>query len=574
MILHGSRYHLVTLVLLSVLAGSALAVWPQPRAISRGTGTVRLSKRFCIVIDKEDERLFKAKISDLAQAIKRSQSRVQHDTHALLKLDRGASYLQSVREAAVLTTLSLSIKPEGRRRPITYETNLPYEKQDESYTLTVPARCSKGLCTGTLTAETTLGLLRGLTTFEQLVYSFPSNVKSKSKFIIDMPIKIEDKPAFPHRAFMLDTSRNFYSIGDIFRTLDTMSSVKLNVFHWSVRVVHATDSQSWPLSLPAFPELAKAGAYSHDQIYSTSDIKRVQKYANLRGISVLLEIDMPGHTASIADAYPQYVACANQDWTKYANEPPTGQLKLGDAETRKFASAVVKDASSLMKSPYFSIGGDEINEVCYQIDPTTSAALKQRSISSLLKTFFDSVHGVLEVAKKTPVVWEDIVLKHNVSAGGKKAIVMTWISATSVQALVQKGYRVVHASSDYLYLDCGGGAWVGGTTGNSWCDPFKSWQKMYSFDPYAKITSSQRRLIMGGETLLWSEQSDGSNLDPTTWPRAAAAAEVFWTNNASRRAIDALPRLHDWRYRAVQRGVAAIPIGPEYCALRPGACNL
>ncbi|KDE09594.1 hypothetical protein MVLG_00002 [Microbotryum lychnidis-dioicae p1A1 Lamole] len=569
MILHGSRYHLVTLVLLSVLAGSALAVWPQPRAISRGTGTVRLSKHFCIVIDKEDERLLKAKILDLAQAIQRSQSRIQRDTHALLKLDRGASYLKSVREAAVLTTLSLSIKPEGRRRPITYETNLPYEKQDESYTLTVPARCSKGLCTGTLTAETTLGLLRGLTTFEQLVYSFPSSVKSKSKFIIDMPIKIEDKPAFPHRAFMLDTSRNFYSIGDIFRTLDTMSSVKLNVFHW-----HATDSQSWPLSLPAFPELAKAGAYSHDQIYSTSDIKRVQKFANLRGISVLLEIDMPGHTASIAEAYPQYIACPNQDWTKYANEPPTGQLKLGDAETRRFASAVVKDASSVMKSPYFSVGGDEINEACYQIDPTTSAALKQRSISSLLKTFFDSVHGVLEVAKKTPVVWEDIVLKHNVSAGGKKAIVMTWISANSVQSLVQEGYRVVHASSEYLYLDCGGGAWVGGTTGNSWCDPFKSWQKIYSFDPYANITSSQRRLIMGGETLLWSEQSDGSNLDPTTWPRAAAAAEVFWTNNASRRAIDALPRLHDWRYRAVQRGVAAIPIGPEYCALRPGACNL
>ncbi|SCV68294.1 BQ2448_415 [Microbotryum intermedium] len=569
MVLHGSRAYLVTLVLLSVL-GSVIAVWPRPHAISRGSGTVRLSQHFRIVIDKGDERLCKAKIADvsdmvngalsplresLAQAIQRSQSRVQHDTHALLRVDRGASYLKSVKDASVLTTLSLSITREGRRRPITYETNFPYEKQDESYTLTVPARCKKGLCTGTLAAKTTLGLLRGLTTFEQLVYSFPPSVKSNAKFIIDMPVKIEDKPAFPHRAFMLDTN--------ILRTLDTMSSVKLNVFHW-----HATDSQSWPLSLPAFPELAKAGAYSHDQIYSTSDIKRVQKYANLRGISVLLEIDMPGHTASIADSHPQYVACANHDWTKYANEPPTGQLKLGDANTRRFASAVVKDASSLMSSPYFSIGGDEINEACYQIDPTTSAALRQRSLSSLLKSFFDSVHGVLETAKKTPVVWEDIILKHNVQAGGKKAIVMAWISASSVQALVQKGYHVIHAASDYLYLDCGGGAWVGGTTGNSWCE------RIYSFDPYANITCSQRRLIMGGEALLWSEQSDGSNLDPTTWPRAAAAAEVFWTNNASRSAIEALPRLHDWRYRAVNRGVAAIPIGPEYCALRPGACNL
>ncbi|GJJ15520.1 hypothetical protein Clacol_009798 [Clathrus columnatus] len=128
---------------------------------------------------------------------------------------------------------------------------------------------------------------------------------------------------------------------------------------------------------------------------------------------------------------------------------------------------------------------------------------------------------------------------------------------------------------------------------NSWCDPFKTWQKAYSFDPLANITESEQHLILGGthsfefclrehksqhtlnlgEQLLWTEQSGPENLDPIVWPRAAASAEVFWTG-ANRNVSEALSRLHEFRYRLVQRGVNAINLQPQWCALRPHECDL
>ncbi|KAG9122433.1 N-acetyl-glucosamine-6-phosphate deacetylase, partial [Ceratobasidium sp. 392] len=123
--------------------------------------------------------------------------------------------------------------------------------------------------------------------------------------------------------------------------------------------------------------------------------------------------------------------------------------------------------------------------------------------------------------------------------------------------------------------DCGGGGWVGTfPSGNSWCDPFKTWQKIYSFDPLnGTTTGDQASLILGGQSLLWTEQSDPSNLDSQLWPRAASTAEVFWTG-ANRNVTEALPRLHDVRYRMVQRGVRAIALQPEWCAIRPYLCDL
>ncbi|MBW0572005.1 hypothetical protein O181_111720, partial [Austropuccinia psidii MF-1] len=121
----------------------------------------------------------------------------------------------------------------------------------------------------------------------------------------------------------------------------------------------------------------------------------------------------------------------------------------------------------------------------------------------------------------------------------------------------------------------GVGEWLGNTpNGTSWCDPFKTWQKIYSFDPFNNITVAQRKLILGGQALLWSEQSDEQNLDSVVWPRALSTAEVYWTgNNRPRSVVEALPRMHDMRYRLVQRGVRATPLQPHWCAVNPGKCN-
>ena len=128
---------------------------------------------------------------------------------------------------------------------------------------------------------------------------------------------------------------------------------------------------------------------------------------------------------------------------------------------------------------------------------------------------------------------------------------------------------------------------------NSWCDPFKTWQKSYSFDPVANLTEPEATLIMGGmcrrhpqeshtltpfsftigQHLLWTEQSGPQNLDSIVWPRAASSAELFWSGPGNDLSL-ALPRLHETAYRFRQRGVQAISLQPEWCALRPGVCDL
>jgi hexosaminidase len=428
--------------------------------------------------------------------------------------------------------------------------------------LTVPADGSAA----TLKANSTLGLFRGLTTFGQLWYDLDNMT-----YTIEAPISITDAPAYPYRGLMLDTARNYFPVSDILRTLDAMSWVKMTTFHW-----HMVDSQSFPLEVPEFPELSAKGAYGSSSVYSPSDVQNIVQYAAARGIDVLPEVDTPGHTAIIAEAYPEHIACPGATpWATYANEPPAGQLRFASAETTNFTSSLLSAISSRFPGKYFSTGGDELNTKCYDIDDSTQSDLQSsgKTLEQALDTFTQASHEVLTSAGKTPVVWEEMVLNFNVTLPNN-TIVMVWISSADAEAVAAKGFRMVHAPSDYFYLDCGAGGWVGDAPAtNSWCDPFKTWQKSYTFDPTANLTEAQAQLVLGGEQLLWTEQAGPANLDPKIWPRAASSAELFWTGPGGN-VSQALPRLHDLSYRFTQRGVAAIALQPQWCALRPGACDI
>ncbi|GAA5866405.1 hypothetical protein JCM1840_001305 [Sporobolomyces johnsonii] len=580
-----------TLVGLSCVSPS-YALWPAPRSLKTGSTPVQLGQGFEIVLS---EGLSGAAPSDLVAAVELAMEQVKKDRLERLIVGRGESDRDAVSKSPTLSKLELELvslsssASASNVSSISEEAHKPYEELDESYTLSIPSTSSShnkkrgpfardgGALTASLKANTTLGLARGLQTFTQLVYALPG---AGTLYIPDAAIEIEDRPAFAHRAFMLDTARNFYPVADILRTLQTMASVKLNVFHW-----HATDSQAWPLLIPAFPELSKKGAYDGGEVYGPEDVKEVQRVAGGLGITVLLEIDMPGHTASVQYSHPDYIACFEASpWATYANEPPSGQLRLGDEAVLEFSKTLVKSATAMLDSKYFSTGGDEINTACYTSDPVTGRILNSSSSSldDLLGTFVAGVHETVRAEGKTPVVWEELVLDHGLELG-QDTIVLVWVSSANIRATANLGYRIIHAASDYLYLDCGQGGWVGDNVeGNSWCDPFKTWQKIYSFDPFTNLTTAQHAQVLGGETLLWSEQTDANNLDSVVWPRAAAGAEVWWTGGAlngttsaaTRNVSEALPRLHDWRYRAVNRGVRAVPLQPHYCALRPGACDL
>lgn len=160
------------------------------------------------------------------------------------------------------------------------------------------------------------------------------------------------------------------------------------------------------------------------------------------------------------------------------------------------------------------------------------------------------------------MVWQEQILDHDVGLAGTDTVVLVWTNSKAIADVVEQGNPLVHAASDYFYLDCGAGGWLGDFLGASWCDyvsyavlPPSSltvadslacrWQQMYSFDPTANMTASQAESVLGGQANLWSEQTDETNLEEVVWPRAAAMAEVFWTGKADQRdATEALHRLH------------------------------
>jgi hexosaminidase len=555
------------LLLVSVHIPIVLSLWPIPRSLDTGSTALKLSPDFAITTSFSS-----AVPQDIQDAISRTSDFLKNDKLKRLVPGRGKSDDSALSSAAVLPGLVLSWAAEEPSEIPTIASEAVKEigTREEAYSLVIPTDGKPA----ELRSNSSLGLFRGLTTFEQIWFD-----RQGERYTLEAPFDIEDSPAFPYRGLMLDTARNYFPVDDIKRTLDAMSWVKMSTFHW-----HIVDSQSFPLVLEEMPEISEAGAYSEDEVYRPEDVQSIVQYAAARGIDVLMEIDTPGHTSIIFESHPEHIACHEASpWRSFANEPPAGQLRLANEATTKFTADLITAASKNLPSKYFSTGGDELNTNCYDKDEQTQNDLKAsgKTFEQALGAFVQATHKALEDVGKTPVVWEEMILEHELGLSNE-TIALVWLSSEHAASVADKGFRLVHAPSDFFYLDCGAGEWLGNNPqGNSWCDPFKTWQKAYTFDPLASIPDAQQSLVLGGQQLLWTEQASPSNMDSIIWPRAAVSAEVFWTGNSlpdgsSRKDSGkvALPRLNELGERMVNRGVRAIALQPQWCILRPGACDI
>ncbi|KAG0182918.1 hypothetical protein DFQ28_003647 [Apophysomyces sp. BC1034] len=490
---------------------------------------------------------------------------------------------------------------------------------DESYSLDI-TKDAKAV----LEAETVWGALRGLETFSQLVQSRTEKKEEDEEsdedqdeeeeedgfeglFIPEVPIHIKDSPVYSHRGLMLDTSRNYFPVEDILRTLDAMEYNKLNVFHW-----HITDSHSFPIKLDSVRQLAQRGAYKlHGKrlVYTKQDVQRIVQYARERGIRVIPEIDMPAHTGSWALAYPDIVTCAGKhyldssgSWEKrLAAEPGTGQLNPVKDRTYSIVHQVIANVAELFPDKWFHGGGDEPVHRCWEQDKEVREYMAEHNATGddLLNLFLSKELSYIKEAEKTPVLWEDSVTNVHLPIP-KNVVLQVWANPT--QWAVKKGYKIIASNANFWYLDCGHGGWGGadlsydeqvkpaipdevsdvlekyeltdnynpsnwGGPGGDWCSPFKSWQRVYSYDLTFNLTKSEAKNVLGGEVALWSEQVDEVSLDTRLWPRSSAAAEILWSGrydqDGKKRDIDdAMPRIFDWRYRLLRRGIRAEALQP------------
>ncbi|KAK4990921.1 Glucosamine-6-phosphate isomerase (Glucosamine-6-phosphate deaminase) (GNPDA) (GlcN6P deaminase) [Elasticomyces elasticus] len=461
----------------------------------------------------------------------------------------------------------------------------------ESYSLTVSVSGEV-----MISAVTSIGLVRGLTTFTQLFFKHSDG----SVYTTLAPVAIQDAPKFQHRGLNMDVSRAYYPPAAIYRTIDALAYNKFNRLH-----LHATDSQSWTLEIPSLPLLAEKGAYEKGLSYSPAVLQQIQEYGALQGVEVYIEIDMPGHTSSIWFAYPDLIAAFNvqPNWDSYAAEPPSGTLKLNSTAVYDFLNTLFDDLLPRVSqySSYFHTGGDEVNVNAYKLDNTVGTN-DTAVLQPLIQKLVDRNHAQVRANGLIPVVWEEMLLVWNLTLGSD-VVVQSWLSDATegsqgaggkLQLLGKfhtysnKKYTNLILMATHQYLDCGHGQWLNFNPGTSsetfypyadYCSPRKNWRLMYAYDPLHGVPSDLAHLVLGGECSIWSEQTDPVNLDRNVWPRACAAAEVLWSGakdaqGQNRSQVTAAPRLSEMRERLVARGVMAEPIQMPFCTQNGSQCSL
>lgn len=476
---------------------------------------------------------------------------------------------------------------------------------DESYTLNIASSSSQVQ----ITAKTSWGALHAFTTLQQMIIS-----DGHGGLIVEQPVQIKDHPNYPYRGVMVDTGRNFISVKKLQEQIDGLALSKMNILHW-----HITDSQSWPIRLEAFPEFTK-DAYSERETYSAQDVKDVIAYARARGVRVVPEIDMPGHSASGWQQYDKdIVTCQNSWWSNdnwplhTAVQPNPGQLDVLNPKTYKAVEKVYSELSRRFSDDFFHVGGDELQTGCFNFSKTIRdwfAADSSRTYFDLNQHWVDTAMPIFTSKNNTGkkdrrlIMWEDVVLSADAAAKNvsKNVIMQSWNKGiTNIGKLTEAGYDVIVSSADFLYLDCGSGGYVTndarynvqenpdptaattsfnyGGNGGSWCAPYKTWQRIYDYDFAKNLTAAQSKHIIGASAPLWSEQVDDTIISGKMWPRAAALGELVWSGNrdpktGKKRITSFTQRMLNFREYLVANGIGATALVPKYCLQHPHACDL
>lgn len=350
--------------------------------------------------------------------------------------DRGVDYEPDVHAGEKTWVKSLAITQTDKEEKSPY--TLLAEEWDEDYCLTVSEDGD-----AEIEAKTSIGIIRALETFSQLFWQHSTGTSWYTNLA---PIKIEDSPKYPHRGILFDTSRHFFPVKDILRTLDAMSWTKLNKLH-----LHATDSQSWPLEIPSMPDLAGKGAYAKGLTYTPEDIKFIHEYAIQRGIQVIVEIDMPGHTGSIALSYPELIVAYNeQPYHWWCAQPPCGAFKMNDSRVDDFLDDLFDDFLPRVQpyTAYFHTGGDELNKNDSMLDEGIRSNSSE-VLQPLLQKWMDRNHKRVRNHGLVPMVWEEMALEWNITLGDD-VIVQSWLGGEAISEITAMGHKVIDSNYNFF----------------------------------------------------------------------------------------------------------------------------
>jgi len=485
-------------------AGQAtIAVIPQPVRLAPGTGSFAITAATKIYVGPKNDELRRIGQS-LSQEIGRATGVQPPVVQAAPGKQRtGTIYLK-------LSAPADTLGPEG-------------------YTLSVqPAQVL-------LAANQPQGLFLGTQTIRQLL-------PAKRTAGASLPaVEVADKPRYNWRGMHLDVSRHFFPVEFVKQYIDYLALHKMNTFHW-----HLTDDQGWRIEIKKYPKLTTLGGFregtlighygakvpEYDNVryggfYTQEQVKEVVKYAQDRYITVVPEIEMPGHVLAALTAYPE-LSCTGgpfkvgQTWGVYDDI-----FCAGNEQTFAFLQDVLTEVMPLFPSKVVHIGGDEAPKTRWKVCPKCQARIKAEHLKDeheLQSYFVQRMEKFVNSKGKTIMGWDEIL------EGGlaPNAAVMSWRGMEGGTAAAKQKHQVVMTPGEFVYFDHAQGAAsleplnIGG---------YLPLEKVYSFEPTPpELTADERQYILGAQANLWTEYIPTTQqVEYMVLPRMSALAEVLWT---------------------------------------------
>ena len=488
-----------------------ISIIPMPNSVFPKTGSFELSRQTAIVIRSEEDRALANLLND----------RLQQDLG-----------------------FRLTIKRRGNRNAILLsESIIDYTVPEGGYELSVDRNRIR------IFALEPVGRFYAVQSLLQLFGAVDRGV-------VSVPcVSIADEPRFPYRGMHLDVGRHFMPVEFVKKYIDLMSQYKFNYFHW-----HLTEDQGWRIEIKKYPRLTEIGSkrpethvgfYSetfrgdgvpHEGYYTQEQVRDVVAYAKARYVTVIPEIEMPGHSSAALAAYPE-LSCKPDD--KYHVQMTWGTFRevyCPNERTFKFLEDVISEVVALFPdSPYIHIGGDEVLTDMWKDSPDVRALMEREHLKDLHEVqgyFVRRMERFISSKGKKIIGWEEI-LDDNLAPS---AIVMSWQGFKSGIAAARAHHDVIMAPTDFTYFDYLQGDAAKEPVGQPYLLPL---EKVYSFDPVPKdLNAEEARYIIGGQGNVWTEyMKTPAAVEYMAFPRMLALSEVLWSQPQNKNYADFQRRL-------------------------------
>ena len=408
----------------------------------------------------------------------------------------------------------------------------------EGYALTVTAQGIR------ISSAGQAGLFYGVQSLRQLLppQIFAASPVSGVAWTVPC-VTIEDHPRFSWRGLMLDSGHDFQNKDFVIRFIDLMALHKLNLFHW-----HLTDLGDWSMEIHGRPRLLDAatrGPGVKPGHYTQDEVREVIAYAAARHITILPEIDMPGHEPPALLAYPELDCQQPRGVDRNGKPNRPWEFCVGNEQTYEFLEEVLSQVAGLFPGPFIHIGGDECPKDRWLACPRCQALMKAENLKNgeeLQSYFIKRIGKFLESKHRRMIGWDEIL------EGGlaPNATVMSWRGMGGGIAAAKAGHDVVMAPTAWTYFDY----------------PNTPVEKVYGFEPVPKeLDATQAAHVLGAQAQMWTDHHPSENeIDALVYPRAAALAEVVWSPPASRNYDAFVARLKNHLPRLAALGVHYKPL--------------